>query len=60
MNHVGNWVLGFFTAAFAVGGLFVAARGGEGVSYWGGLGFFVFAVLFVFLLIRVSYDKRHS
>jgi len=60
MNHFGNWVLGFVTAVFAVGGLFVAARGGEGLPYWGGLGFFAFAVLFVFMLIKVSFDKEHG
>lgn len=60
MNHFGNWVLGFVTCVLAVGGLFVAARGGEGVPYWGGVGFFLFAVLFVFLLIKVSFDKRHG
>lgn len=56
MNHVSNWVMGALTAAMAVGGLFVASNAGEGVAYQGGLLFFVFAILLVFHLIRVSYD----
>ena len=56
MNHVGNWVMGGCTAVLAVGGLFVASTAGSGVAYYGGLGFFVFAVLMVFLFIKVSTD----
>ena len=51
MKQVGNWIMGAATAIMAVGGLFVAANAGHGVSYYGGLLFFVFAVLFVFHLI---------
>ena len=40
----------------AVGGLFVASRAGHGVGYYGGLAFFLFAVLFVMLLIKTSYE----
>ena len=40
-----------------VGGLFVASRAGFGVAYYGGLLFFVFAALFVLLLIKVGYDE---
>ena len=54
MKQVGNWIMGAATAIMAVGGLFVAANAGHGVSYYGGLLFFVFAVLFVFHIIRVS------
>ncbi|MBT5048518.1 MAG: hypothetical protein HOM58_08435 [Rhodospirillaceae bacterium] len=56
MNHVGNWVMGGVTALLAVGGLFVAATAAEGVPYYGGLLFFVFAVLLVFMFIKVSTD----
>jgi hypothetical protein len=56
MNNVGNWIMGGVTALLAVGGLFVAATAGQGVAYFGGLLFFVFAVLLVFLFIRISYD----
>lgn len=40
----------------AVGGLFVAAHVGYGPAYYGGLLYFVFAVFFVFMLIKVSHD----
>jgi hypothetical protein len=45
-----------------IAGLFVAARGGQSVPYWGGLAFFLFAVLFVFYQIKRSYDhaERHK
>jgi len=58
MNNFGNWVMGFCCAVMAVAGLFVAARGGEGVPYYGGIGFFLFSILFVFMLIKVSFDHR--
>lgn len=41
-------------------GLFVAERSGHGVPYYGGLVFFVFAVLFIFLLIKHSYDRQEG
>lgn len=40
-----------------VAGLFVAARAGHGLAYYGGIVFFAFAILFVFLLIKVSFDE---
>lgn len=58
MNNLGNWILGAVTALMAVGGLFVAARTGEGVAYYGGLLFFLFAVAYVFYLIRVTFDHQ--
>lgn len=56
MNNVSNWVMGAVTAVLAVGGLFVAATAGQGVAYYGGLLFFVFATLMVFMFIKVSID----
>lgn len=56
MNHVNNWIMGGVTALLAVGGLFVASNAGAGIAYYGGLLFFVFAVLLVFLFVRISYD----
>ncbi len=41
-------------------GLFVAERAGHGVAYYGGLVFFVFAILFIFLLIKHSYDREEG
>lgn len=52
-----NWVLGSVTSVMALGGLFVASHVGYGVAYYGGLLYFAFAVLFVFLLIKVSFDE---
>lgn len=60
MNNFSNWIMGFCCAIMAVAGLFVAARAGVGVAYWGGLGFFAFAVLFVFMLIKVSFDHQRE
>ena len=57
MNHLSNWIMGAVTAVMAVCGLFVAANSGHGVAYYGGLAFSVFAVLLVFLFIKVSFDQ---
>lgn len=54
MQNTGNWVLGAFSAIMAVAALFVASHAGHGVAYYGGLGMFVFCILFVMNLIRVS------
>ena len=54
MNHLGNWVMGATCALMAVGGLFIASGASNDVAYYGGIGFFVFAVLLVFLFIKVS------
>ena len=47
-------------AIMGVVALFVAARAGHGAAYYGGLTFFVFAVLFVFLLIKHGFDKKEG
>ena len=44
------------TGVMSVGGLFVASNAGFGVAYYGGLLFFVFAVLFVMFLVKESLD----
>lgn len=54
MNHLGNWIMGAASAIMAVGALFVASTAGSGVAYYGGLAFFVFAVLLTFLFIKIS------
>ena len=41
-------------------GLFVAARAGHGLGYYGGLTFFAFAVLFIFLMIKHGFDKAEG
>ena len=60
MENFSNWILGFFSAVFGVAGLFVAARAGEGLGYYGGLAMFAFGVLFVFILIRTSLDHEEQ
>ncbi len=58
MGHVGNRILGAAAAGIAVGGIFVAARAGHGIAYYGGLVFSAVAVLFILLLIKSSFDKK--
>lgn len=60
MENFSNWILGFSTILMGIGGLFVAARAGVGLGYIGGLGIFVFAVLFVFYLIRTTMDHKEQ
>ena len=60
MNNFSNWFLGFSAIVMGLGGLFVAARAGVVLGYYGGLAMFVFAVLFVFLLIRTSMDHEEQ
>lgn len=56
MGNAGNWVLSGLVALMGVVGLFVAARVGHSMPYWGGLAFFLFAVLFVFYMIKRGFD----
>jgi len=58
MKHLGNWILGAVTVVMGVAALFIAAHAGEGVPYYGGLAFSVFAFVFVYHLIRVSFDRH--
>lgn len=55
-----DFVLGLMMAILSVGGLFVAAHAGHGVAYYGGLLFFVVAVLFVMFLVKTSYDEARE
>jgi hypothetical protein len=59
-ERTGNYVLSGAVAAMGLVGLFVAARAGHGMTYYGGLAFFAFAVLFVFLMIKRSFDKSEG
>ena len=51
MQAIEKFLLGGVLALFAVASLFVAARHGEGASYWGGIGVFVFLVGLIFYQI---------
>lgn len=60
MENMSNWILGFCAAVMGVAGLFVASHAGQGLGYYGGLAMFVFAVLFVFYLIRTGLDHEEQ
>ena len=64
-SHSGDSLAGSFVWSGAVGimglvALFVAARAGHGIAYDGGLAFFAFAILFVFLMIKRGFDKAEG
>lgn len=56
MEDVARWVWCGFVGILAVLGLFVAAGAGDAVGYWGGLGFFVVAVLFILHQVKLAFD----
>lgn len=58
MGRIGNWVLGGCSGIMAIGALFVAARSGYGVAYYGALAMFLFCVLFVFFLVRIGAGRE--
>ena len=62
MEDTGKWIWGGLVALFGVIGLFVSARAGaeEAVAYYGGLAFFIFAVLFILLLMKKGFDHREA
>jgi cytochrome c oxidase subunit 2 len=57
-----RWVLGGVAGMLGVVGLFAAAGSGVGrpVSYYGGVGLFVLSVLFIFNLIKATFDEAES
>ena len=57
MGDVSKWIWCGLVALMGIAGLFVSARGGHSVPYWGGLVFAGFAVAFIFLMIKRSYDE---
>ena len=62
MEGSGTWIWGGLVALFGIIGLFVSARAGaeEAVAYYGGLAFFIFAVLFILLLMKKGFDHREA
>lgn len=57
MQGTGKWIMGGLMALMGLIGLFVAARGGDNpVAYYGGLGFFAFAVLVIMWWIKSAFD----
>ena len=59
MQGTAQWIWCGLVGLMAVIGLFVAANAGAAspVGYWGGIGFFVFGVLFVMWQIKLAYDR---
>jgi hypothetical protein len=55
-----SMILSAAVAVMGIVGLFVAQRAGHGAPYYGGLVFFVFAILFVFLVIKHAYDRSEG
>jgi len=58
LNNVGNWILGAAAAALGTAGLFVSAKSGHGVGYYGGIAIFLFCSGFVLNLIKTSFDHK--
>jgi hypothetical protein len=58
LNNVGNWILGAAAAALGTAGLFVSAKSGQGVGYYGGIAIFLFCSGFVMYLIKTSFDHK--
>jgi FtsH-binding integral membrane protein len=58
MGAIEKFVIGGVLGLFAIVSLFVAARHGEGASYWGGLAFFAICIGLIFYQITAA--KRAS
>ena len=52
--------MGFAASVMGVAALFVASRAGHGLGEYAGIGVFVFCVLFVFLLMKTSFDHTEN
>ena len=60
MKNIGTWIMGAVTTVMGLAALFVAARAGHGIGEYAGVGLFVFCVLFVFLLMKTSFDHEEK
>ena len=60
MQDFSRWIFVGIAVLFGIIALFVSARGGpeNPVAYYGGLLFFVFAIGFMFYLIKLHFDHR--
>ena len=57
MSEFGNWFLGIAMGILGLGGLFFASHAKEEPIYVAGLILFVFAILFIFYLIKDGFDR---
>ena len=60
MKNLSNWIMGFAASVMGVAALFVASRAGHGLGEIAGIGVFVFCVLFVFLLMKTTFDLEQK
>lgn len=59
MRGTGRWILGGVVGFVGILGLFLAANShGAHNYYWIGLGLFAVCWLFVFLMVKNSFDRR--
>lgn len=58
MKNVDNWILGVAAAVLGTAGLFVSARMGHGIGYFGGIAIFILAACFVLYLIKTAYEHE--
>jgi hypothetical protein len=56
MGDVARWIWCGATGLMAIAALFVAARATNPVGYYGGIGFFVVAFLFIMFHVKRSFD----
>jgi hypothetical protein len=57
---ISSWVMGVFVGLLGLVGLVLASGARDGAVYGFGIGVFIFAVLFVFLLIKRGYDATDA
>jgi len=58
--NLGRWVIGFIAAICGLGALFIASGAEEKIMYYTAVFFFIAAVLFVFGLIKNSFDEAQA
>lgn len=51
-------LIGFFVAILGILGLFLASGAHDTAIHWFGMALFIFAVLFVFYLIKAHFDGQ--
>lgn len=56
----GRWIIGALFAIFGVSALYAASRAVDDVMYYTGIGLFIVAVIFNFVLIKQYYDSQGS
>ncbi len=60
MGDVSKWVVGATISVLALVGLIVSARAQDATMYWVGLAIFAFAVLFIFHMVKRSFDQEEA